>query len=245
MPRWCWLAAAILGMLLPAGCVQPRREIGRPPPAPIMQTRPRAVQPAPPPAPPPQVQPTPVPRTSLRSVTIIVDPGHGGGDPGTLGVRGSTPEKTITLNIARQVAALLRERGARVIMTRDNDRKVELDDRAALADRTRADLFVSIHVNASRKKSMTGALVYLARGPGGHSLHAAEQVVAALRRAGVQCDGTRRAGFKVLVGHSQPAILIECGFLTNGVEAAKLSSRSYQQRLAEAIADGVAAHFGG
>jgi N-acetylmuramoyl-L-alanine amidase len=97
----------------------------------------------------------------LKVRTIAIDAGHGGRDPGAIGKRG-TKEKTITLDIAKRLAALVREGlGCTVVMTRDRDEFIPLEDRPAIARTKGADLFVSIHVNASRKRLARGIETYI------------------------------------------------------------------------------------
>ncbi|HEY2433160.1 MAG TPA: N-acetylmuramoyl-L-alanine amidase [Vicinamibacterales bacterium] len=92
--------------------------------------------------------------------TIVIDPGHGGDDLGARGVQG-TLEKTVTLAIARRVKAALEARlGTRVLLTRDSDQAVGLDQRAAVANNNKADLFVSLHANASLRPGQIGAEVF-------------------------------------------------------------------------------------
>ena len=187
----------------------------------------------------------PAPEKGLRrigAVTIIVDPGHGGRDPGSLGL-GGVPEETINLNIGRELARLLEERGARVTMTRSGDSFIELDDRAALADRTHADLLVSIHADSSKRPDVSGATVYIARSASEQSRDAARRIAAALERAGIEVRGISNADYRVLAHHSRPAVLVECGFLTNRAEAQRLGTPAYQARVAAAIAEGIADHF--
>ncbi|MBU0640357.1 MAG: N-acetylmuramoyl-L-alanine amidase [Planctomycetes bacterium] len=172
----------------------------------------------------------------------MVDAGHGGRDPGAIGV-GPMHEKDVNLQVAQRVAELLNGWGATVRTTRDHDRFVSLDSRAAFAERCRADLFVSIHADAARRSSAAGATIYIARGANRDSQEAAQSIAAALSRAGIACRGIHGAGFRVLVGHSRPAVLIECGFLTNPREAWRLSTPSYQAHLAKALAEGIADHF--
>ena len=124
--------------------------------------------------------------------------------------------------MARELARLLRERGAEVVTTRDSDRFITLNGRASLAERTRADLFVSIHADAAGRAGASGATVYVARDASPQSRRAARSIEAALERAGIACRGIQRAGFRVLVGHSRPAVWIECGFLTSRGEARRL-----------------------
>ena len=240
---------ALVVMLAAAGCTASGAKLSRYP-KPLFDTKPRrptAYEPqriVHPPrlAPAPRLTPDRA-HLSIGPVTIVVDAGHGGRDPGALGV-GPVPEKTVNLNIAMILAEWLEAAGANVITTRDDDRFVSLDDRADLAEREWADLFVSIHADAARRSAATGATVYIARGASAQSLHAAESIIAAMERAGIECRGIHQAGFRVLVGHSRPAVLVECGFLTNSYEAQKLSTSAYQMTVAGAIAEGLADHFG-
>jgi N-acetylmuramoyl-L-alanine amidase len=117
----------------------------------------------PPPTAPPQTPETPPlldlpPAGGMR--TIVIDPGHGGDDAGVRGAQG-TLEKTVTLAIARRVKAAIEARlGTRVLLTRDGDQTVGLDQRAAVADNNKADLFISLHANASVRPSVSGAEVF-------------------------------------------------------------------------------------
>lgn len=98
------------------------------------------------------------PRAALQ--TIVIDPGHGGDDAGVRG-RGGAEEKQITLEVARRLRALIEMRlGIRVILTRDEDRTVSLDDRAAVANNSKADLFLSLHLNAAPVAAVAGAEVF-------------------------------------------------------------------------------------
>jgi N-acetylmuramoyl-L-alanine amidase len=91
--------------------------------------------------------------------SIVIDPGHGGDDRGVRG--GSVEEKQVTLDVARRVKTLIETRlGIRVLLTRDDDRLVGVDERAAIANNNKADLFVSVHANASPVRSVAGAEVY-------------------------------------------------------------------------------------
>jgi N-acetylmuramoyl-L-alanine amidase len=195
----------------------------------------------------PKQQPPPPPKQpgrSLSGATIVIDAGHGGRDPGARGLSATT-EKQINLDIAMSLVRLLQARGAKVITTRNGDRFVELDDRASTADSSRADLFVSVHADSSKKPSVSGTTVYISRQPSTQSSHAARCIAAALEHAGIECRGVHGAGYRVLVGHSRPAVLVECGFLTNGSDAQRLNNAGFKSKVAEAIADGIAQHFSG
>ncbi|MBN1488534.1 MAG: N-acetylmuramoyl-L-alanine amidase [Phycisphaerae bacterium] len=196
----------------------------------------RRLRPAPPPAPPPPK------KTTRISGAVVVDAGHGGKDPGAPGK--PVPEKVIVLDIAQRLSRELAARGADVTMTRSGDTFVELNERAAIADRTRADLFVSLHADAAQRRTASGATLYIARGANTESFRAARRIQSALTAAGIECRGIQQAGFRVLVGHSRPAILIECGFMTNPGDNERLNTPSHRAKLATAIADGITVHLG-
>ena len=172
----------------------------------------------------------------------MLDPGHGGKDSGTW-PRGSSayPEKTLVLDVAKQAAQILAARGARVIMTRSSDVFPSLEQRSTLADRSGVDLFVSIHVNsAPRNRSASGVEAHIYTQPTPASMRAAQCIVAALNRAGIETRGVQRSNFHVLREHSRPAVLMECGFLTNAQDSALLNNGAYRAKLAAAIAEGIA-----
>ncbi len=234
-------AALVLSMTV-AGCAGPGvlSELPDPVFASPRQAPPARVipQPAPRPAP-----PAPQPRRPAEG-TVVVDAGHGGKDPGAAGV-GPYPEKVVNLAVSMRLVGLLRGRGFEVITTRNDDRFISLDGRAGLADRSRADLFVSIHADSASRTGASGATIYISRNASTQSRRAADRIVDALKNAGINCRGVKGAGFRVLVGHSRPAVLVECGFLTNPAEARLLATPAYQARLAEAIAEGITRSLGG
>ena len=186
----------------------------------------------------PEPQPQPSRPPNPPDGLVVLDPGHGGDDPGAPGATG-TPEKTINLSVTTMAAEILRARGVRVVMTRSDDRFIELNERAAIANRNRADLFVSIHSDGAENPSAQGFTIYVSRSASSESLRAAEMMHRRMARRVSQSRGMRRADFRVLVRTTCPAVLVELGFQSNRQEAALLAHRPYQQRLAEAIADGV------
>lgn len=96
----------------------------------------------------------------FRIKTIVLDPGHGGNDPGAIGRRSHVKEKVLTLQMARKLKSLLEDAGIKVIMTRDSDVFIPLPKRSEIANKSGADLFVSVHINASRARSMRGFECY-------------------------------------------------------------------------------------
>ena len=114
----------------------------------------------PPPTPPPDLSTLNPPASAIR--TIAIDPGHGGEDEGAKGTEG-TKEKDVTLAVARRVKAVIEARlGIRVMLTRDDDRNVPLDERTSIANNNKADLFISLHANASLRPSVAGASIFSA-----------------------------------------------------------------------------------
>lgn len=190
------------------------------------------------PTPPPIPRPAPAPPPILRGGLVVIDPGHGGKDPGARSVRGDL-EKTIVLDIAAAVTERLSQSGVDVRMTREGDRFVELDDRAALANRIRPDLFVSIHADSARNRAASGFTVYVPRLASRASVSAADAIGRHLQAEGVPSRGRKEANYRVLVGTTCPAVLVEVGYLSNAREAGDLADPAYRRQLAEAIANGI------
>ncbi|UCG46436.1 MAG: N-acetylmuramoyl-L-alanine amidase [Phycisphaerales bacterium] len=173
------------------------------------------------------------------SGTIVIDAGHGGHDPGAVSVSGFY-EKTVNLAVARKVASLLRGKGLVVVMTRGGDQFVELEDRAAISNRYNARLFVSIHADSAPRRSARGFTIYVARAASWAARRAASLISRAMAETGLANNGVQRADYRVLVQTQGPAVLIELGYLSNPQDERLLRSVSFQNRLAQAIADGIA-----
>ncbi len=250
------LALAILGFAsFAAGCgspnviVPPRHKDvlpaakSSPPPAPATAAKtplPAWKAPAPEPS---STAPKPAPvtktRTDLRGSRIVVDAGHGGKDPGTQGVS-NIPEKMLVLDIARQLGGILQARGANVTLTRSKDVFIELDTRAYMAEKTKADLLVSVHADSHNSSLISGATIYVSRSANAQSREVAAAVERSMRNVGIEVRGVRSADFRVLAGHRRPAILVECGYLTNATDARRLADVTYRTKVANAIATGIA-----
>lgn len=194
--------------------------------------------------------------------TIVIDPGHGGKDPGNR-VAGRN-EKTATLALAQELGDQLKTSGFKVMLTRTKDKFVELPVRPDIANRANADLFVSLHFNAttSGKAEVSGPETYCitpvgasssnAQGEGANygatpanlsekkSLLLAYQVQRALvKNLEVEDRSVRRARFAVLRDAEMPAILIESGYMTHPVEGKKIFDSAYRKQLAAAIVKGI------
>ena len=182
----------------------------------------------------PSAAPT-LPRTYAK---VMLDPGHGGKDPGAIAKTG-TYEKIINLQVAHKVAYLLRQWGVTVAMTRQNDVFVELEERVAMTNRFNPDLFVSIHADACEDSSTTGYSVYVSRIGSAESKNAAGKIVAAMKSTGFVDRGVKKADYKVLVKTKCPAVLVEMGYLSNRYQATLLAQGDTQQKVAYSIARGI------
>ncbi len=181
---------------------------------------------------------TTTPDYRTASGIVVIDAGHGGKDPGAVSYSGYY-EKTVNLSIARKIASYLENSGIHVIMTRNSDTFIELNERAEIANRANADLFVSIHCDSHPKSSQNGYTLYVARSASWASRKTAAAIEQALRQTGLASLGTRSENFRVLVRTACPAVLVECGYLTNSYEEGLLYDSDFQDRIARAIANGI------
>ena len=216
---------------------------------------------------------TPQPQREIPGIrTIVIDPGHGGKEVGAVGPNGLL-EKDLTLTFARKLAdSLSRAIGARVILTREDDSLVSLDQRTAIANQYQADLFLSVHLNAAVVAQAKGSETYFL------SLEASDELArkAAETENASQSDassdlklilwdlaqqayldessrfaqaiqeelnaatsvanrGVKQAPFKVLIGATMPAALVEIGFISNPEEEAKLQTAEFQNAMVAAM----------
>ena len=183
-----------------------------------------------------QVTPPNVPDRPGASV-VVLDAGHGGTDTGALyeGIR----EKDLNLAVTQKVAAILSGLGCNVVLTRNSDTYIGLYERAELANRVDADLFVSIHSNANDSPDIHGVSTYSypTSLKGGELARAVQN--AAAEASGAKNRGVLTANFVVLRETSMPACLVEMGFMTNHDELMLLATDSYQDKLAQGIANGI------
>lgn len=183
---------------------------------------------------------TPVRDTSHSFHTVIIDAGHGGKDSGAHSRRGGM-EKTATLDVALRLEPKLRAAGFNTVMTRRGDYFVELNDRAALSNAQRNAIFLSIHFNDSSRHAIYGIETYY------HSAAAlplAERVERSLGQL-APARGVIHANFRVLRLNQYPAILVECGFLSNPREATRCATPQYHEALAERLAAAIIAQRSG
>jgi N-acetylmuramoyl-L-alanine amidase len=182
----------------------------------------------------------PVPRPTPGRPVVVIDPGHGGPDPGAIGI-GGLREKDVVMDIAQQVATLLEQQGIQVVMTRTADVDLGLEPRVALARQVQASLFVSIHANAISlsRPDVNGIETYYFH-PASYGL-AQELHQAMVRASGAPDRGVRQARFYVIrhTPADMPAVLLEVGFVTGALDAPRLASAAGRRAMAQAIAQGI------
>jgi N-acetylmuramoyl-L-alanine amidase len=170
---------------------------------------------------------------------ICIDPGHGGSDPGAIGPTG-LKEKDITLLVAQKVADKLQNMGVNVKLTRTDDNFVSLEKRCKIANNFGANYFVSIHCNSATNSTAKGTETYHAMGSTqGQKLAQAIQEEL-IQATGLTNRGVKTAGYYVLRYTNMPAALTELAFISNAEEEKLLKKPSFQEKVANAIVNGIA-----
>ncbi len=184
----------------------------------------------------------------MTKKTIAIDPGHGGTDPGALG-HDMTRESTLALRVGRELAIELTRLDMCAVMTRTDDTYPTLSDRAAKANTEKADAFVSVHLNASANTAALGPWVIHAKGS-----KRGRQLARAIYHALAPDDEDRHVHsdaspatddrrLAVLRETSMPAVIVECGFISNPVELAVMKAEGWPVSMAVKIASGIATWF--
>ena len=181
-----------------------------------------------------------LPNVKRNKFYVVIDPGHGGADPGAIGI-GGIKETDVVLDVAKIVKNLLSDKGVKVRLTRDNEMDLDLSPRVSFANRTDADIFVSIHANASRgkRRDINGLETFYYRGWRGRLL--AKRIQKQILRVspGSPDRGVKQGRFYVIKNTRMPAVLVEIGFLTGRLDARRLEKITHRKRLAYAIAKGI------
>ena len=205
------------------------------------------------PAPTPVEAESPAAVLPLTGWRIVVDAGHGGYDGGARARDSGLWEKEINLAVAKQVEKALTQRCAAVFMTRTGDedlcsdsrpahktmKREDMENRVALAVEAKADMVLSIHMNEYRDRSQSGPQVFYRQGCDSGRLLAGAMQEALIVRLQPKKERAALAGDYFILQLDVPSVLIECGFISNAAEEKLLLSKDYQQRLGEAIAEGV------
>ena len=186
--------------------------------------------------------------------TIVLDPGHGGSDPGAIGPTG-LQEKQVTLPIAEYLKSILEAKGAKVILTRTTDVDVygphasgvdELQARVNVANGNRADAFISIHINSFSNPNVGGIATYYFDGSDQSKKLASAVQGQIAEHSGFNGDRGIQPGNLYVLRHSlMPSILVELGFISNPKEEEHLKEMSTRQEFANELAKGLELYFGG
>lgn len=175
-------------------------------------------------------------RNTLKTFnTVVVDAGHGGKDNGAYRRFGGA-EKTATLDVAKRLEQRLRESQLRTVMTRSSDEFVSLDDRVEIQNRQKNAIFVSIHFNDSSRRAIHGYETYY-NAPARELAGRIQDKLLTIPHSANR--GVRPANFRVLRMGEFPAVLVECGFLSNRNEGGRARDDEYRQLLADRIAEAI------
>lgn len=178
--------------------------------------------------------------TSRTFTTVVIDPGHGGKDSGTWSKSRKGPlvlEKNAALDVGLRLNTKLKEAGFKTVMTRRSDVFIPLEDRARISNAQTNAVYVSIHFNDSPKRGIHGIETYYNSDASIALARKIEDNLDSIR--GASDRGVKHANFRVLRLNRYPAVLVECGFLSNKSEAVKAASSTYRDFLAEKIADAI------
>ena len=174
--------------------------------------------------------------SKIKKKIIVIDAGHGGNDTGAL--RGSTLEKDLTLKIALKVRDCLKEKGLKnIILTRYDDKTLSLDERVQISNNKEADIFVSIHINASVKSEINGIETHYYTDNGYNVAKIIHKEL--MNNVDAMDRGLFKSKFYVINHTEAPAVLLELGFISNEQERSSLNSEKRQMDSAQAIADGI------
>jgi N-acetylmuramoyl-L-alanine amidase len=179
---------------------------------------------------------TGVKNTSKTFNTVVVDAGHGGKDSGAYR-RYGPPEKMIALDVAQRLNHKLRESQLKTVMTRSSDVFIELNDRVAIENAQKNAIFVSIHFNDSRRRGIRGFETYYHSGPSLDLANSIQQKLATIPHSASR--GVHTANFRVLRLATCPAVLVECGFLSNRSDGGQARDWEYRELLADRIAEAI------
>ena len=179
---------------------------------------------------------TGVKNTTKTFNTVVVDAGHGGKDSGAYR-RYGPPEKMVALDVAQRLNRKLRESQLKTVMTRSSDVFIELNDRVAIENAQKNAIFVSIHFNDSRRRGIRGFETYYHSGPSSDLANGIQQKLATIPHSASR--GVHTANFRVLRLATCPAVLVECGYLSNRGDGGQARDWEYRELLADRIAEAI------
>lgn len=175
-----------------------------------------------------------------KTITVVIDAGHGGTDNGAVSADGAK-EKDITLAIAKKIDELNSNQHIKIVLTRDDDKYLSVKDKVVFAENNNADLFISIHVNSSSDKQLNGFAVLIAKNHNEQDQLLGSSLINELKKSYKTADkiGERNKGVWVLDHNVCPAALVECGFLSNPGDLSFIRKSADQMKVAENILDAI------
>ncbi|MCR8968681.1 N-acetylmuramoyl-L-alanine amidase [Facklamia sp. 7083-14-GEN3] len=178
--------------------------------------------------------------SKLQQATIMLDPGHGGEDPGTLSTDQKYSEKSFTYKIADVLKKTLEAFGATVILTNESDQFLDLTERVEISNQKQPDLFLSLHFDSSYDTQINGVRTYF--------YHLNDEEFAKTLHSGLITSGRPNLGveygnFQVLRENTVPSLLLELGYITNSEDLELMLTYDYHQNLADAITEGLSTYF--
>jgi N-acetylmuramoyl-L-alanine amidase len=198
--------------------------------------------------PPEDLDPSPegTPRRTNERPVVVIDPGHGGRDPGAIGI-GGIRETDIVLDISFEIARTLQQQGIIVRLTRTSEVEIDLAPRVATGERANADAFVSIHANAisMSRPDINGLEVFYSPGRPRSARFAATLHNTIVSTMNMRTRGLKVARFYVIRRNTMPSALIETGFVTGSEDAPNLASPAWRRQMARAIARGILLYLRG
>lgn len=181
-------------------------------------------------------------KTSTTFTCVVLDAGHGGHDSGARSRRGLL-EKDLTLDVVRRLAPKLRAAGFRTVLTRNSDVFIPLDRRVDISEKERSAVFLSVHFNDTSRRKVSGMESYYFSE---ESRRFSQRLVNTLAKVtGAPDRGSRVARFRVLRNNINPAVLVECGYLSNRAESTLLADPRYREKIASALAEAIVKQRGG
>ena len=181
-----------------------------------------------------------LPNVPYGKYKVVIDPGHGGSDPGAVGINGLR-ETDIVLEVSKNVSEFLKKKGVKTILTREYERTLDLQPRVTKANKSKANAFVSIHANATRgkRKEVNGLETYYYSGSKGYSLAKNIHKQILITSSQSPDRGVKKSRFYVIRKSSMPAALVEIGFVTGMYDSALLRQKAYREQMSFAIAKGI------
>lgn len=176
-------------------------------------------------------------KQSLEGYNIVVDPGHGGADPGAVGIHGNL-EKNIVMGAVEEIVSILQESGANVILTRNSDYFVSLPNRVHISNSYNTHAFISLHFNAYPIMDINGVETHYYSGTENYALASALQS-SLEQNTPLASRGIKQSDFYVLRENNAPSALLELGFITNPSDLATIKTKEYQNNIAKSIVDGL------